>query len=403
MMEPVRDFFQSEEMAETRPFYLIITALLLGVSALTLFQSPVAVTAGRLALFLTLLTFHLILHWASAHAVTHSRWRLIYLPLQAVVASALALLSQRPELTLALFATLVAETLGLYGLRRLAAAGVIGYISVMIGAFLALGGLPLLAEWTGAIVPTMALLILFMILFRRQADARQRTQEVLVELEAAHSQLAEYAAQVEALTLAGERQRMARELHDTLSQGVAALVLQLEAVNAHLEKGSVERAGAIVELSLKRARSTLAESRAAIDDLRLEERLLSESVQRWVAHFTQATGIPCHLELALPAETMISSTIVDHAERIVGESLSNVARHAQADNVWLNLRQEEQTLTIRVCDDGVGLDVEKAIGTGHYGLLGMRERARLVGGSFSLQSEPGQGCRLAVSLPLEAS
>src|SRR5690606_37880015 len=100
----------------------------------------------------------------------------------------------------------------------------------------------------------------------------------LAELETAHRQLAAYAAQVESLTLSNERQRMARELHDTLSQGVAALVLQLEAANAHLQNGRHDRAAGIIDLSLRRARNTLAESRAAIDDLRLAERSLIEMV-----------------------------------------------------------------------------------------------------------------------------
>jgi signal transduction histidine kinase len=67
------------------------------------------------------------------------------------------------------------------------------------------------------------------------------------------------------------------------------------------------------------------------------------------------------------------------------------------------VQQEEQALAIDIRDDGVGFDVDQATRTGHYGLLGMRERARLVGGSFSLESEPGQGSRLSIILPLEAA
>jgi NarL family two-component system sensor histidine kinase YdfH len=200
-------------------------------------------------------------------------------------------------LALAIFAALVAETLGLYGLTRLATTGVVAYLLLTALAFLALGGRPLLAAWAEPLISTMALLILFMVLYRRQAEARRRAQHLLTELQAAHRQLADYAAQVEALTLTNERQRMARELHDTLSQGVAGIVLQLEAVNAHLAEGRVERASSIIALCLRRARSTLAESRAAIDDLRLEERSLSEAIEQHAARFTRATGIPCHLTL----------------------------------------------------------------------------------------------------------
>jgi NarL family two-component system sensor histidine kinase YdfH len=401
MMERTRALLQGEEGAEARPFYVITTVLLLAVTALTLFQAPAPMPTRRLPLFVGLLALHLALHWLSGYAATHGRWRLLYLPLQGGLALALALISQRPELTLAMFAALVAETLGLLGLTRVAAVAVAGYLSLMGAGFYALGGWVLIADWAEPAISTMALLILFMALYRRQTEARARSQELLGELEMAHRELAAYAAQVEDLTLAAERQRMARELHDTLAQGVAGMVLQLEAAKAHLDKGRVERAEGIVEQCMRRARSTLADSRAAIDDLRLEELSLAEAVQGHAERFTRATGIPCHLTLDLAADGSLPEDTKNHAERIVSESLTNITRHAQADQVWLTVRQGDGALAIEVRDDGTGFDVEKATRAGHYGLLGMRERTRLLNGTFDIRSDVGQGSRLTVSLPLE--
>jgi NarL family two-component system sensor histidine kinase YdfH len=401
-MKAIRAFFESREMVEARPFYLITTILLFAVTALTLFQPPTPMPTSHLPLFIGLLALHLILHWLSAQAIEQPRWRVVYFPVQGSLALALALVSQRPELTLAMFSSLTAQTVGLLGLTRLAAATVIGYLFLMTVGFYGLGGLPLMVEWSGPVISTMVLLILFMILYRREAEARKRSQNLLVELESAHHQLADYAAQVEELTLAAERQRMARELHDTLAQGVAGVVLQLEAANAHLESGGIARAQSIIQQCLKRARSTLAESRAAIDDLRSAERSLAKVIQRQATRFTEATGIPCHLTLAVPAEPSVPPVIAEHAQRIISESLTNITRHAQASNVWLTVKQADGGLSIHVCDDGVGFDVEKAAGTGHYGLLGMRERARLVNGTFAIGSGIGKGSQLSVSLPLEA-
>ena len=84
----------------------------------------------------------------------------------------------------------------------------------------------------------------------------QRPCELLAELETANRQLTEYAARVEDLTIAAERQRMARELHDTLSQGLAGLILQLEAADAHLAANRPERARGILEQSMEKARGT---------------------------------------------------------------------------------------------------------------------------------------------------
>ena len=417
MMKTIRAIFRSDELVETRPFNLIITFVLLITSALTLFAAPNPMPVNRLPLFVGLMVLHLALHWMSGYVAARDRWGVLYLLVQGVLALALVLVSQQPELALALFATLIAETLGLFGLTRLAVSGVIGYLILTAVSFYALGGQPLIAEWMSPVISTMFLLIIFMVLYRRQSEARQHSQELLAELETAHHQLADYAAQVESLTLAAERQRMARELHDTLAQGVAGLILQLEAANNHLENGRYPRAQTIIQQSMKRARSTLASARAAIDDLRLENNSLSETIQRHADRFTQATGIPCHLTMDLATETAtstkpvlslskhsvqaVSPTIAGHAERIISESLTNITRHAQASNVWLDVTQSAGGLAIDVRDDGVGFDVETAVRAGHYGLLGMRERARLVNGAFEISSEVNEGTHLSISLPLD--
>ncbi|MCB8977634.1 MAG: sensor histidine kinase [Ardenticatenaceae bacterium] len=407
MLKSIRPIFQTDEFAEARPFYLIITFILLSTVSLTLFEPPNPMTLSRLPLFGLLFAFHLALHWVSSYAASHTQWRIPYLLGQGVLALAQVAIAQHPGLALALFATLVTETLGLFGLTRVPVLGVVGYLGLTAVSYLMLGGPTLLMEWVSPTVSTMTLLIIFIVMYRRQSEARKESQHLLAELAATNRQLADYAAQVESLTLATERQRMARELHDTLAQGVAGLVLQLEAANNHLENGRSPRAQTIIQQSMKRARTTLADARAAIDDLRLEDRSLPEAIQRHADRFTQATGIPCHLTLAV--EPGIPETIADHAERIISESLTNITRHAEAHNVWLTVRQEDNQLLITVRDDGVGFDVDKfilsnaegAVRAGHYGLLGIRERARLVRGEFTVNSAPNEGTQITLRLPLE--
>lgn len=403
MMKKITAILQSDELAEVRPFYLIITFTLLTTSALTLFEPPNPMPLSRLPLFAGLMVLHLALHWSSSYAAVHTRWRIPYLLGQGALALALVAVSRRPELALTLFAALMTETLGLFGLSRLAVAGAAGYIGLTAVSFFMLGGVSLFMEWLSPAVSTMFLLFIFIVMYRRQSEAREQSQQLLVELEVTNRQLADYAAQVETLTLAAERQRMARELHDTLAQGVAGLVLQLEAANNHLENGRSTRAQTIIQQSMKRARTTLADARAAIDDLRLDNRSLTEAVQWHADRFTQATGIPCHLTLNLAAEPEVPPPIVDHADRMISESLTNITRHAQANNVWLTVGQTAEQITIEVRDDGVGFDVETAVRAGHYGLLGMRERARLVNGTFAINSESEKGTHLSLTLPLEAA
>jgi len=205
---------------------------------------------------------------------------------------------------------------------------------------------------------------------------------------------------VEDLTIAAERQRMARELHDTLSQGLAGLILQLEAADAHLTKEHPERAQEIIAQTMEQARATLANARRAIGDLRssvdsvpgLEQALESE-----VKRFENATGLPCELEFKLNSEP--PSPIVETGMRIVSEALTNVARHAQASHAWVRVEETESQLYLEVRDDGQGFDPE-AVEAGHYGLLGMRERARLVGGTLDVVSTKDDGAVIKVCLPL---
>jgi NarL family two-component system sensor histidine kinase YdfH len=236
-------------------------------------------------------------------------------------------------------------------------------------------------------------IVLFMVVLNQQFTEREKAQELAERLESANARLAANAARIEALTLQNERQRMARELHDTLAQGLSGLVLQLEAVKAHLASQHTERASAIVDQALARARGTLAESRAAIDDLRLAPADLADRVREKVDRFAGATGIRCEVDLAVQ-ENQLSAAVADHAVSILSEALANVARHAQADQVKIRFVLEREELELEVLDNGKGFDVNGQSSTGHYGLLGMRERARLTGGLLAIESTPQNGTRV---------
>jgi NarL family two-component system sensor histidine kinase YdfH len=254
--------------------------------------------------------------------------------------------------------------------------------------------------WVLAMLPMTFFVAVYVTMYSRQSEARARAQGLLKELEGANQQLSEYATQVEDLTLANERQRMARELHDTLSQGLAGLILQLEAVDAHLAGNHPERARSILRQSMEKARETLAEARLAIDDLRHDAQTnLEEGVRQEIDHFTDSTGIPCSREIEFPAK--LSEQVSETVLRVTREGLTNIARHAKAKRASIrivNITMEDQ-LEIEISDDGIGFDPQK-VEAGHYGLLGMQERVRLAGGSIDLHSDPGNGTRIGIRIPL---
>ena len=219
-------------------------------------------------------------------------------------------------------------------------------------------------------------------------------------------------ADKEQIAVLEERERMARELHDTLAQGVAGLVLQLEAVKHHLHVGEVAQSQLIVTEAVTQARGALHKARAAIYDLRAEAMFAPDfvtAVSQQTQQFNITHNIPCQLDAQLPDSLLLPPTVSLHARRALAEMLANVARHAEATTVSVNLWLAAGCLQIKVVDDGLGFDAEKpvlsaaevAVRPGHYGIIGLKERARLTGGRFSIESAPGSGTTVQLCLPLE--
>ncbi len=378
--------------------------MLLVLYGSALYSNPALRTGGKLIPFTLIFIFHISLYWFVGVIPGDLRWEAGYLILQGVVALALTLLTRNQFIIFGIFPALIGISVGVLRTRRLAALAILFYLSLAAFSTAYILGWGALVGWAWVAIPVTIFTVVYVELFTRQGEARTKAQALLVELEDAHMQLAEYAARVEDLTLAAERQRMARELHDTLAQGLAGLILQLEASVSHLENGRPARAEEIVQQAMSRARETLADARRAIGDLRLMAEGpddLEETVLREVERFTTATGIPCELELDLPDP--LPGMLTDHASRIVAEALANVVKHAHAGRVWILLVADTERLTLTIRDDGQGFEPAPEARAGHYGLVGMRERARLAGGTMALDTTRGAGTSLTFVLPLRTA
>ena len=357
---------------------------------------------ARLIPFVTLMLVHIALYWFSPIFMKSQRRIVIYLVAQATLIFVISLFPRDFSVVVGLYPALLGIAVGMLREQRRVILVVIIWLGLVTGNLLLIQGGDMLWTWLLYAPPLTLFVVIYVVLYMRQVEARDHAQRLLRELEIAHAELAEHAERIEALTLAAERQRMARELHDTLAQGLAGLLLQLEAADSHLDAGRGERAQGIVQQAMARARATLAEARRAIDDLRavpLSASDLEAALREEAAHFSDATGIPCDLDLALP--DALPTALCEHALRAVAEGLTNVARHAQAQQVEVLAAEEEDWLTIEVRDDGAGFDPQAALTrAGHYGLLGLRERARLAGGTLEIDSTPDEGARLTLRLLL---
>ncbi len=382
-----------------RVFYLVMTLVIGVVCVSTVVTEPLLREPWRLVAFSLLVIIHIVLHWFLERFALIG-WTLAYILVQGLFALALGYLANSVEMVF-LYLPLMGEVAGLFGLNRKTLLAVFYYLTLSVINLMIVTGAGFLGWWVVAVIPAAIFTILYTTMYTRQSQARERAQELLEELELANRQLREYADQVEDLTIASERQRMARELHDTLSQGLAGLILQLEAVDAHLAHDQADRARTIIRETMEQARYTMADARRAIDDLRSPfPRGLGETARAEADRFTAATGIPCAVNLALSLP--VSEPVAEVAIRVLNEGLTNIARHARAGNVILRIASTigRHTLDIEISDDGIGF-VPQAVEAGHYGLLGLRERVRLAGGDFDVDTAPGKGTRLTIRIPLE--
>jgi two-component system NarL family sensor kinase len=196
-----------------------------------------------------------------------------------------------------------------------------------------------------------------------------------------------------------ERIRLAREIHDTLAQGLAGIALHLETADAQLEAQlEPERVRRTISQALALTRANLDEARRSVLDLRsapLEGRSLPEALQDLtrsitIASKTQITGDPFPL----------SSRLEIALYRIAQEALTNILRHASATKIRLELVYSPEQIRLLVEDNGVGFDPEH-IPPGSFGLVGLNERIKMLNGSLKLESRPGRGTRIEAAIPLD--
>jgi signal transduction histidine kinase len=226
------------------------------------------------------------------------------------------------------------------------------------------------------------------IVHRLAVDERQQNER----LSQANRQLASSANTLEQLTISRERNRMARELHDTLSHSLSAVAVQLEAVSALWDSDQV-KARAMLDQSLVMTRDGLNEARRAIGALRtapLEDLGLALSLRNLATSEAERGGYS--VEIHIPDESPRLKPEVEHCfYRIAEETLRNITRHAEAQHVTVSLIQAGAHVEMVFHDDGCGFTDNAGLQSDHFGLRGMRERAEAIGAQLSVDSRPGQG------------
>ncbi|MFC2030847.1 sensor histidine kinase [Chloroflexota bacterium] len=253
----------------------------------------------------------------------------------------------------------------------------------------------------------MMLLVGYVIVTLATVQREQRAALALAyDLQAAaNERLQQYAATVEELTISRERNRLARELHDTLAHSLSAVTVQLEAVRS-LWQVDPERARTILDQADETARTGLTEARRALQALRaspLQDLGLVLALRELAESAAERSGASLELDLPTQMEGHLEPIVEQGAYRIAQEALENIVRHAQAGLIAVRFEQRSDVLELSIEDDGLGLDAEALSPAGegeegNLGIRGMQERADLIDGQLQISSREGQGTEVSLTV-----
>lgn len=225
-----------------------------------------------------------------------------------------------------------------------------------------------------------------------------------------NEQLVHYAASLEELTISRERNRLARELHDTLAHSLSAVTVQLGAVET-LWENNPDAAKTLLTQADESARGGLEEARRALQALRaspLEDLGLVLALEALAKDAAARTNATLHLDVPEENLTFLAPHIEQGIYRVAQEALENCVRHAEATTLWVTLvystgQNQRGQIQLTIRDNGQGFDPTQTAPTGHYGVAGMKERAGVIGGRLQVESSRGEGTTVQLVLPLMMS
>ncbi|AFZ43150.1 integral membrane sensor signal transduction histidine kinase [Halothece sp. PCC 7418] len=240
----------------------------------------------------------------------------------------------------------------------------------------------------------LSLLFVLILINTLLAERESRSQ-----LAIAHKKLRQYALKIEDQATLQERNRIAREIHDSLGHILTALNLQLEG-GLKLWETQPQKAYSFIQKAKELGSQGLQEVRQSVSSLRrdpLGGKSLAEAIQFSLQELEKTTGIYTNCDLKNC--TFLSTEISRVVYRLVQEALTNITKHACASQIWVSLEIERTEAILMISDDGKGFEYTQ--NTTGFGLQGMKERTLSLGGQFKITSELGKGCTIEIIFPVE--
>lgn len=374
----------------------IVVGVILVYIATVFLQNESKISLRSIIWFTIAMAIHLLLHVFYKKLFKHRYW--IYFVVQGMIIFNCAIIIPNgfEIIFLGLIPVLIFQSMIVYCNTIKIIITSIFFYSMFCGIILVFDGIEELIHYIPLFILITVAIRVYSVIFLRQVKLRIRTQKILQELELAYEK-------VEELTLINERQRMARDLHDTLSQGLAGLIMQLEAINTNLNNNNIKRAQEIIQKSMGYARKTLSNSRLVIDDLRFQPKAdmdFNKEIENEIAQFKAVSN--AYVIKNIKIESQIPLKIFEHILYILRESLNNIAKHSKAKKAIVYITEKNNQIVINISDDGIGFNVKRLDRQfGHYGILGMNERVKAIDGKLKIKSKRNAGTNLEIIIPIK--
>jgi signal transduction histidine kinase len=374
-----------------------IATYLLAVSAII--RTLVRFREDRFLSIVLLVVGYLVLLFAEPFLIRRNR-RLtyIYLAVQTVIISMLSFITPNVDFWAMLFCPIVIQVM--HNFQQRAGFLITGSFAVITSILLLLGlgpeaGLPLMFTY-GVIY---FLLAAFIAIIRKVEASNEESRRHQLHLQAAHRQLQSYTAQAEELAVLEDRNRLARNLHDSVTQTIFSMRLTAEAARMLLDR-EPDRVGAELDMLQTLAKSALSEMRSLIFELRptaVTELGLVPALRHHIMTLERQYGLLVDLQVS--GEPHLPEREAQRLFRISQEALNNVLKHSQTDQACLTLSFDGNRVFLQVEDQGIGFDPNsRSAVADHMGLAGLQGRVDDMGGKLTIDSRPGQGTRVMVEV-----
>jgi len=372
--------------------YLLYAAIVLRAVAFNYYDDPVPTSV-----YVLLAVYGIVLVSEPFVSRRFPRYSVIYLVLQAGLVLAMQLTMPSMDFIPSLFYPLCYQAVLFFGRR-------IGFR--WIGGFVLLMSYPILVGWEWQL-PGLATVLIdaaasFMVgsyahLTVSAEQARHSSQRLFAEVQEAYRKLQDQSAQIEEYAIQQERNRMARELHDSVTQTIFSMNLTVQSARLLVIK-DLSLVSAQLDRLQELARSAIGEIQVLVDQLRPGPFIadnLPASLHNLITERLHRDGL--RIDLQVKGERELPKPVIVGLFRIVQEALNNIVKHAGTREGFIRLDLASQPASLEVKDHGCGFEPEKVVrDIQHIGLSGMSERARELGWELSIESQPGQGTCIRV-------